>query len=253
MVAPLYTDVSAGIRAALDDLVVPGGAVYTDAYCQKYVEMAQQTMVGYLIANSVERAKFRTETPLTVNAGTTILDYAATAGGVAGTNVQLILPDDLDIPDQLWESKVGGLNEDFVMMSGPNELPRVPQADTLRYWNWVNGRIHLVGSTVARDVRMDYWSSLPAIDPAGRVKIVASGNALIYLAASLCAASKGQYTLANYCATFDRDVIGGRAGFELNNIINSEIKAGQSEPSRRLPIFGRNRYSARDTWNRGRY
>lgn len=244
MVAPLYTDVSAGIRATLDDLVVTGGAVYTDAYCQKYVEMAQQTMVGYLIANSVERLKFRTETPLTVTAGATILDYAVSAGGVVGTGILNILPDDLDVPDQLWEAKVGGLNEDFIMISGPNDLPRAPQADTLRSWNWVNGRIHLLGSTVDRLVRMDYWSALPAIDPAGRIKIVASGNALIYLAASLCAASKGQYNLANYCATFDKDVIGGRAGFELNNIINAEIKAGQSEPSRRLPYFGRNRFSS---------
>jgi hypothetical protein len=252
MVAPLYTDVSAGIRAALDDLVVPGGAVYTDGYCQKYIEMAQQTMVGYLIANSVERMKFRTETPLTVTALTTILDYQASAGGVAGAGVLLILPDDLVTPDQLWEAKIGGTNEDFVSMNGPNEIPRLPQADTLRYWNWANGRVHLIGSTVDRLVRMDYWSALSAIDPAGRIKIVASGNALIYLAASLCAASKGQYSLADRFATFDKDVIGGRAGFELLNIINAEVKVGQSEAARRLPYFGRNRYSVSDTWNRGR-
>src|ERR1035437_8969448 len=155
MVAPLYTDISAGIRAMLDDQSVPGGSTYTDAYCQKYVEMAQQKVVEYLIGNSVERMKFRTETPLTVPAGTTILDYASTAGGTAGTGIALLLPDDLVLPDQLWEAIIGGQNSDFYPMSGPNPIPRIPQSDTLRYWNWYDGRIHLLGATVDRLLRMD--------------------------------------------------------------------------------------------------
>lgn len=253
MVAPLYTDISAGIRAALDDLVVPGGAEYTDSYCQKYVEMAQQTLVSTLIANSVTRMRFRTETPLTVTAGTTILDVAVAAGGVAGAGILNILPDDFETPDQMWEAKIGGLNEDFVTMDGPAEIPRLPQTDMIRNWDWYDGRIHLQGATVDKLVRLDYWSQLAAVNPAGRVKVVASGNAIIFLAASLCAASKGQHNLAAAYATFPDDgPIGGRAGYEINQIINAEIKTGQAEPSRRRPYFGHDRYSNRDYWNRGR-
>ena len=254
MVAPLYTDVSAGIRAVLDDQFVPGGSTYTDAFCQKYVEMAQQTLVQILISNSVERAKMRTETPITVPAGTTILDYAVLSGGTVGAGIANILPDDLVVPDYLWEAIIGGQNTDFVSMQGPGEIPRITQLDTLRYWNWYGGQVHLLGATQDRLVRMDYWSFLPAVNPAGRMKIVCSGNAIIELAASLCARAKGQYELADRCATFNNDgTVGGKAGFEILQIISAEVKAGQQDAVRRRPYFGRDRYSNQDYWIRGRY
>jgi hypothetical protein len=253
MVAPLYTEVSAGMRAMLDDLIVPGGATFTDDYNQKYIEMAQETMVNYLIGNSVERAKFRTETPLVIPAGTTILDYSVAVGGTSAVGTANVLPDDLILPDQLWEAKVNALNSDFFPMSGPNPIPRIPQSDTLGYWNWYGGLIHLLGSTVDRWVRADYWSFLPAVNPAGRIKVVASGNALISLASCYAARSRGQYQQADRLATFDSDgTIGGQAGWELDQIINQEIKAQQSEPVRRQPMFGRDRYSTQNYFIKGR-
>lgn len=251
MVAPLYTDVTAGIRSMLDDTVTTGGATYTDAFLQRFVEMAQQTMVTYLTGNSVERLKFRTETPLTVTAGANILDYAVSAGGTAGTGILNILPDDLTVPDCLWEAKIGGLNEDFFEMIGPAPLPNSPTTDVLRFWDWRDGRLHLLGATVDRLVRMDYFAFLPAVDPAKRMRIVDSGNALVCLAACYAARSKGAYNLADRMATFGDDgIIRGQAGVELTQIITAQIKAQQAEPVRRRPWLGFDRYAHYSTRRR---
>jgi hypothetical protein len=252
--APLYSDVAARIRALLDDQITPGGATFTDAYCQPYVDMAQDTLVTYLISNSVELLKFRTETPITVPAGTLILDYPGYPTSLTSANVALLLPNDLVEPDQLFEAKVGGANEDFIQMSGPGPIPRIAQSDTLGYWSWYDGRLHLLGSTVDRDIRLVYWSSLPKVDLNGPIKVVALCNALATLAASLAARSRGQHDIADRYATFDRQtgVIGGQAGFEIQHIINAETKAGQSEPVRRQPMLGRNRYDAASAWMRAK-
>jgi hypothetical protein len=253
LVAPQYTDVSASIRALLDDLIVAGGATFTDAYCLKYAQMASDTLSNYLIANSIESAKFRTETPLVVPAATTILDYAVASGGTAGTGIANILPDDLVVPDQLWEGIVNAQNSDFFPMSGPNPIPRIPQSDTLGYWDWYDGRVHLLGSTVARWVRMAYWAFEAALNPGARIPVVCAGNALAALAASDIARSRGSYTLADSLATYQSDgTLGGKAGWECLQIINAQLKAQQSEPVRRQPMFGRDRYSTQNYFIKGR-
>jgi len=243
MPAPLYTDVTTKVRALLNDKGMAGGATYQDPFLQDYVQMAQDTLVATLIARSVERMKFRSE--FVVPAGTTTLDYS---WGTPGTNILLLLPPEFISADQLWEAKVGGQNEDFVPMSGPNELPRIARADTLQFWNQANGLIHFLGSTADRLLRMDYWSGLGAVNPAGRMLVVNSGNALAALVACYAAGARGQPELANRFCTFKDDgTLGGMAGFEIEAIVTADIKNQQSEPIRRRPYFGRDRYTNLNT------
>lgn len=249
MPAPLYTEVCGTVRIFLNDLSVPGGATYSDAYLQGFIESAQLTMVNYLLSNSVEILKFRTETPLTIPAGTTILDRPLAYGGTAGTGVALLLPKDFLEPEELLEAKVGGANEDFVPMAGPWTLPLIGQIDTLRYWDWRGGQIHLLGATEDRLLRIYYWSSLGNLDPTARMKVSASGNALAAIAAALAARSKGQQDVADRLAVFNADgTIGGQAGWELQQIINADVKTQQSVPTRRVSRAGYNRYPNRTNY-----
>jgi hypothetical protein len=253
MVAPLYTDISAGIRAMLDDQTVPGGATFTDAYNQKYIEQANQTLVEILVSNSVERMKLTTETPITVNAGITILDHSAAVGGQVGTGIANVLPDDFILPDQMFEAKAGATAAEFIAMTGPVQLPNLSQSDVLTYWDWYGGQIHLVGSTATRLVKIIYWSQLAAVDPAGRLKVVAAGPALLALACHYILRSRGSFDMADRFAKFNDDqTITGEAGFHIGNIVNQEIKAMQSQPQRRQPYFGRDRYSSQSYQVRSR-
>lgn len=241
--APLYTDVTAKARALLNDKGTVGGATYQDAFLQDYVQIAQDILVSCLVAGSVERMKFRSQ--FTVNAGTTVLGFS---WETPATGMQLLLPDEFISADQLWEAKVGGLNEDYVPMSGPNELPRIQKSSTLQFWAQTDGHVNFIGCTTDRDVRMDYWSGLGAVDPAGRMLIVNSGNALAAIVAGLAAGARTQHEAANRLCQFREDgTIGGMAGFEIANIVNADIKAQQSEPVRRRPYFGRDRYTNLNT------
>lgn len=392
MAAPLYTDVTSVVRAYLDDQGVAGGATYTDAFLQRYVESAQQTLVNALISQSVQRMQFRTEVPIRVPAGTTLLTTPDDPSAATGLSAAALLPANLVTPDQLWEAKTSssaiannnsftfgpppfwsndgtttptvstsvtdpyggttasqwaylglpggqrallqttaplnvgdyntvgiwlqlagpgttatvivkspfqdgtdqtitistswqrfdipfgprtqqlpvsqriwldfgggaltvnlwdaelatdqGSNPDFIPMTGPGPIPRIPQSDSLRYWDWYGGTIKLPGCTVDRLVRMTYWATLGPVDPTAKLLIVNSGNAIACLAASYAARAKGQYQAAAYFATFDPGgTISGQAGYEIGNIINADIKTQQSEPVRRLPYYGVDRYS----------
>lgn len=248
MAAPLYTDVTAKARALLNDKGTTGGATYQDAFLQDYVQIAQDTLVNALIARSVERMKFRSQ--FTVPAGTVTLDYAMNTPGLlpVGWPVQYLLPNEYISGDQFWEAKVGGNNEDFIPMSGPNEIPRTQISSTLQFWNQVGGVVQLLGCTQDRDVRMDYWAGLGNVDPAGRMLIVNSGNALAALVAGYAAGARGQDALAaRFCQFRDDGMIGGLAGFEIESIVTADIKAQQSEPVRRRPYFGRDRYTNLNT------
>jgi hypothetical protein len=395
LAAPLYSDVASAVRANLDDQGIAGGAVYTDAFLQRYIEMGQQTLVNALISQSVYRMQFRTEVPIRVPAFTKLLTTLDDPTAASGLSAAALLPPDIVTPDQLWEAKASnsviananlftftpwsndgtvtptvtasqpdpyggtsatrwayaggaaqrarltttaaleigdyntvaiwlqlvtpgtsaqvtvksplssandqtitittgwqrfdipfgpytqqspvfqqiwldfgstavtvnlwdaelgtdqGSNPDFIPMTGPGEIPRIPQSDSLRYWDWYGGRLTLLGSTVDRLLRMTYWATLGPVDPTAKLLIVNSGNAIACLASSFAARAKGQYNAAQLFATFDPGGgIGGQAGCEIANIVNAEVKVGQSEPVRRRPYFGRDRYSIDDYWVR---
>jgi hypothetical protein len=100
---------------------------------------------------------------------------------------------------------------------------------------------------------MDYWGSLAAVNPAGRILIVNGGNAVACLACAFIARARKQPYEG--FATFPEDgrPIGGQAGYEISQIINADVKDSQADAVRRRPYFGRDRYSAADYWVRGRY
>jgi len=166
------------------------------------------------------------------------LGYSATAGMPLTSTTPPILPRNLVVPDELWEAKLGGLNQDFYRVTGPTQIPNTMQGPTLGYWDWRENEIILLGSTADRLLRIDYWGDLenfqaPAIATQA-VLIDGAVNAISKLCCYHIAVSRGQHELA---AGFAAD-----AELEINDIINVELKQQQQQPQRRLPIRGQARY-----------
>ena len=249
---PLYADLTEKVRASLDDRAIKGGSVYTDDFLQAHFDMALKKMVSAMVSNGVRRMIFRQD-GITVPALTTVI-YRADDPNLPGGS-PVIFPTNFIQVDQLWEAKIGGVNSDYVPMSGPGEIPRIDQTDMLRYWDLYGGQLQLLGSTVDRLLRVDYWGDVGALNPAGVVPIIVSDNFLVALVCHQAALSKGNHQAAQTFAVFDQSLpygLGGIAGYELANMVNEEIKTQQSEPMRRRPYFGKNRYSTSDNWFRGR-
>lgn len=166
------------------------------------------------------------------------LGYTATAGMPVSGVYPPVLPRNFVAPDMLWESKVGGNNEDFYQIIGPGPIPQTARGATLGYWDWYEGEIKLLGSTVDRQLRIDYWGDLenfqsPAI-ASQAILMDGAVNAISLLVCYYIAQSRGQHDLAS---RFAQD-----AETEIENLINVETKMQQQTPQRRLPYRGQGRY-----------
>jgi hypothetical protein len=102
---------------------------------------------------------------ITVTAGTTEL----ADGGQ--------LPGDLLYPINLYEL----INSEYVKMIETSWEPFEDQTDRLRYWNWREDSIKLLGATSDRDVKIRYMKGLPSLTgPTSSILIL---NSLTFLAA----------------------------------------------------------------------
>lgn len=254
MAAPLYTDITALVRAWLNDIGIPGGAVWDDATAQVYVGSAQVTLQNTLIANGISRMLFRTQ--FTLTAGKVHMYHSWDPGTAPDLATgQQSLPDEMVTPDQLWESKVGGTEQDFFGMNH-GLLPNLPQTDTLRYWDFRQDRVVTLGSTVDRVVRMDYQGTLGAINPASYTLVLNGMNATAALICAQIARARGQHDAARSFADFSNvqqgGEIGGQAGYEISQIVQADLKVSHADPVRRQSYFGVNRYSNEGPGVRGR-
>ena len=167
------------------------------------------------------------------------LGYTATAGLPVSATYPPTFPKNLIVPDELWEAEIGKGNDSFYRVIGPTPIPNTAQAVSLGYWDWYNqGEIRLLGSTVARQLRIDYWGDLENFtSPANAsqaVLIDGAVNAISFLCCYHIATSRGQHELAQgFYANAEN---------EINDIINVELKMQQQQPVRRQPYRGQGRY-----------
>jgi hypothetical protein len=113
------------------------------------------------------------------------------------------LPGDLRVIQRVWEREVGsGLP--FTPMKQPMEgLPSVYQGPWLRYWEWREDAICMVGSTQVEELRLRYTAQLPVIGPdivdakqeeswaTTEINILSSENVLASLVAYKYALARG--------------------------------------------------------------
>lgn len=85
---------------------------------------------------------------------------AEAAQNIAIGVTTLVLPADLIAPIKLWEKAQAGANSTYIPMTEKDPLPLVAQTTTLIYWQWYQQAINLIGSTVSRTVKIQYWRAL---------------------------------------------------------------------------------------------
>lgn len=166
------------------------------------------------------------------------LGYTATAGMPVTATYPPILPENFIEPDQIWEAKIGGTDQDFFLVVGPHQIPNQAQTNTLGYWDFYDGEIRLLGATEDRLLRLDYWGSLENFQgsavPAQAVVIQGFVNPISYMVCKLISHSRGQHSAAaEWGALFD---------VEMEDIANIQQKAQQQTPVRRLSARGAGRY-----------
>jgi hypothetical protein len=113
------------------------------------------------------------------------------------------LPSNLRVIDRVWERQYGsGLP--FTPMQQPMEgLPSVFQGPWLRFWEWRQDAICMVGSTEIEELRLRYTAALPVIGPdvvsseqeeswaTTTINILSSENALAAIVAYKYALARG--------------------------------------------------------------
>jgi len=166
------------------------------------------------------------------------LGYSVTTGLPLTNAPAPALPANLIVPDELWEAKLGGGNQDFYRMVGPSPIPNVAPSNTLGYWDLAEDEIRLLGATEDRQVRLEYWGELEgfAFPPIASQAVLIGGgvNAISDLVCGYIATSRGQHELAQ---TFY-----AQAELEIDDLVNLQLKTQQQQPQRRMPYRGQGRY-----------
>lgn len=166
-------------RALLNDV---SGQDFTDVVLQPFVVQAFRELQSKLYAGAASIVR-KVISPISVPANTFILPNSTIT--------------DLVEPIRLWErSNSSSLNADWTLMTEYDPLPSLdPDAIALHYWQWDGTNINLVGCTVPRKVKINYWVDL--VEPSTPTSSLVFIDAEIYIApraAALAAASLGQDT-----------------------------------------------------------
>lgn len=209
--------IGAQVAAKVGD---PEGVVYDEGQIAPFVNNALGEITLYMRTRSIKEMLHRAQ--LTVPAGTT----AITRTSPASPNN---LPDQLRVPEFMWEATPGQTaNQNFARMIGPRILPRVPQGQTLVYWDWKGEEIKLVGATTDRIVQIDFFREVdPLVLPTDKLFIPDSILPIVSLVCAQIAVSRG--------ATSDAVNWKQEAMLYLQDIAGEQVKAQQSAPLRRSP------------------
>lgn len=233
-----YGDCTARARALLDDTQA---AIYSDTVLLPLVNQAQGIFVSELLSAGISEARF-----VTTYSSTTIIPAGMTALTLSSSPA---LPSTIIVPDRLLERAAGASASEWIVMRGQRPLPIMTQVSTLVYWDWSNHQIQFVGATEAREVKLEYWGSVADFASGGglaatTLPILGSLDILSALTAGLAATTRSQMQLAEACGIMSPTGITGQAGGLVKNYINTQVKAMQSEPMRRAPYAGIQRYPA---------
>lgn len=166
------------------------------------------------------------------------LGYSMTNGLPLTATYPPILPDNFIEPDELWEAKIGGTDQDFYRVVGPYQIPNQAQTSNLGYWDFYEGEIKFLGATEDRLLRIDYWGALEnfegASTPAQAVVMQGFVNPISFMVCKLISHSRGQHEAAAEWGKLYED--------ELEDITNTQQKAQQQNPVRRISARGFSRY-----------
>lgn len=104
-----------------------------------------------------------------------------------------VLPQDMMEPMRLHERQTGMVGNFVPMNAAVDGLPRVPQGQRLRLWDWKDDSLFFIGSTQLNDVLLRYYAYLPAIvnEPGVQLGILRCERAMGFYIAGEFAAARG--------------------------------------------------------------
>lgn len=188
--------------------------LYTYAAQLPYLRLALEDITLEMEDNKIPTIK-ETSSILSVPAGTTLITTATTPA----------IPSDLRDPVSLEERPSGSSNNFIPMFL--REIPEEDQQETLRWWDWRENEIKLLGATADIDLKINYLKGLAAINSENSVIVdMRLLNPLAYLtAAKLC-----RYIGENFQRSNDllRDFRKA-----MDHYIGVNVKKDQANPVRR--------------------
>ena len=221
-------DVLTLARTLMND---PNATVFTDALLMPFVNSAYRSLQRELAENGVTVLVAQVDLNL-------LLDPAS---GLAPNPPEISdssnpqLPTDLLAPHALWERVTANTTDVLIPMEKIiGGLPNLQPSGYLRFWEWREDKINLVGATQPITVRIRYEKLLPALvlgtDP---VQIRSSADALAYATAALAARARGARELA-----LD---MSGAAEEEFEKLVERYVRPEQHKARRRKPYGYRRR------------
>lgn len=212
MARQTYRNVVDNVRALLID---PDGTLFKDDAILGFINLAERktfcrlAMSDYELTNTFVDLNFN-------SANITALDWTTTPA----------LPDDLIVPQKMWEGDLGATDENLQVMNYDERLDWRSQDIRLLEWTWQGGQLRMIGSTTTRRVRIEY-ARYPAkvSNLASSLTLPASADALTFGVAYYAAMSRGSLEQA---AAVKQDWIDA-----ILDLVNVSVKAHQEVGSRR--------------------
>lgn len=226
-----YAQVTALVRALLNDIATAAGDVYTDATLLPFANAAYRKVQRELatagspvfLTDDVEKVVAAVGTP---DASTQVAITDATADPNQ-------LPTDLLEPLKLWE-RPNGSSDAFVEMAdltGHGGLPSQVQGTTLRFWEWREDGIYFIGATQDVQIRLRYQKALPdLVDGSSPIFIRHATEPIAYFTAAMAAASRGAGATQLWTRAGD-DV--------LEDLVERAVRQQQRTARRRRPFSAR--------------
>jgi len=226
-----YGQVTALVRALLNDVAIAAGDVYTDAILLPHANAAYR---------KVQRALATAGSPIFLTDDVELV-VAAVATPDPSTQVAITdataapnqLPTDLLEPLKLWERPEGSTDA-FVEMAdltAHGGLPSQSQGTTLRFWEWREDGIYFIGATQGVQIRLRYQKALPdLVDANSAIFIRHATEPIAYFTAAMAAASRGASATQLWSQAGDD---------ALEDLIQRSVRQQQRTGRRRRPFSAR--------------
>ena len=198
-------------QALLNDVAK---TIWTDAVLLPYLQKSHRELQVLLWESGIDAIKEITA----------IKSVAADATDLGGD-----LPSNIIVPLTLKERSDSSTSDrDWIDVAETDPLPDIEPTTSIQYWAWRGEIIEFIAPTTARKIKLRYLKGLSSVTSgASPIGFIFGEMYLGPRLASIAVESVGNSTRA--------DELRKDAGIWIPKIIASNVKGGQSVPTRRIP------------------
>lgn len=210
----------------------------TQPYIPEILNAAYEELQDDLTENGVETLSeeiILTSLPAVVTPDpgvNVILSYTGFNNGTTNTQLPALPPDMLG-PLRMWERPTGTVGQFIPMIQRLDGLPSLTQSSFLRWWQWIDDEIVMLGALQQNDVKIRYNRVLPELVLApipSPVLIIKSKNAMAWKIVEIFASGRGPEGVPYAQAQYDK---------ALSKMLGRTSRRRQRAVARRMPWGGR--------------